>query len=277
MALIPRVIPKRLLHNPYRSGHLKGTYLRERAASAGYESLKTGLWAYYPFQDLTYEDKIGNGTDWEADESSSFQLTGGKHGNALSVPDGKEAGEGAKLYQTGSDDDLWEFVLGEAIESFTIRCWFYLPSTEGVPTGAEHIYLLNKQYANGGYGLGIGAANMSWGIRYHAGGGGGQNYTSINVATATISEDVWHYVLVYHNNGVGIGMAFDTGTPTTEVHTDGADASLDGVRIGNVYDDRPLESPHFYIDEVAVWSRVLTGAEITADWNGGAGRFWPNF
>jgi hypothetical protein len=90
-------------------------------------------------------------------------------------------------------------------------------------------------------------------------------YTAL---TPGFTTGTWHYILATYEPGVRISIRLDGGLPTYTAIP---------VAIGN-----PLDSLRFRdssglveFDEIAIWDRLLSEDEITADYNGGAGRTWP--
>lgn len=83
----------------------------------------------------------------------------------------------------------------------------------------------------------------------------------------TIPQGSWTRLIAWHKNGVEIGLKVNNNTSLTAPATFGmqtqANTSLMMCRFGA--DSNSL------LDEVAIWDRVLTEAEMLQDWNGGAG------
>lgn len=86
-------------------------------------------------------------------------------------------------------------------------------------------------------------------------------------ATFAASTATWYQFVAYHDSVANeIGLIIDDGTPTTTAHTTGIDTQLVPAflhfKLCNLYN-----SPGSFdgqLDEVGVWGRLLTSAEITA-------------
>lgn len=94
-------------------------------------------------------------------------------------------------------------------------------------------------------------------------------------ATNTVTQDVWQLVVVW----------LDTdGKPRVSVNDGAAGVSASalasyrsastGITIGSIGGSAAYGGA---VDEVAVWTRVLTSTERTTLYNGGAGKFYPTF
>lgn len=88
------------------------------------------------------------------------------------------------------------------------------------------------------------------------------------VVTPGFPTGQWHYILATYEPGIRIGIRLDGGTPSF--------VAIPGP-IANTLDSLQFRDTAGVVefDEVAIWDRLLSEDEITADYNGGAGRTWP--
>jgi hypothetical protein len=93
--------------------------------------------------------------------------------------------------------------------------------------------------------------------------------------------DGWHHVVVNYDgtnsnfyldgtlvNNVTAGGTIGTGSGTIGLGSAASGGSIWGGGVGGVYNTRAM-------DEVGIWSRALTGAEVTSLYNGGSGFQYP--
>lgn len=101
--------------------------------------------------------------------------------------------------------------------------------------------------------------------------------TATNILSASThgapSTGSWYFVVAYHDNGTEIGIsvndgAFDTAAHTTGVFAGSATFCIGAWDTGNYWDGQ--------IDEVGIWNRLLTAAEITWLYNSGNGRTYED-
>lgn len=82
----------------------------------------------------------------------------------------------------------------------------------------------------------------------------------------------WNHVVIWFEEGVGLGMKFNNGAAMT-ISTAFDIQPYAGLSL-NVrgWDTMPADR----IDEIGIWKRKLTDAEITYDYNSGTGRTYPD-
>lgn len=82
----------------------------------------------------------------------------------------------------------------------------------------------------------------------------------------------WNHVILWFEQGVGCGAKINNGADILEpaVNPIQAYATLD-LNLRRWHDFGSIE-----MDEIAIWNRKLTAAEMTHDWNSGNGRTYPN-
>ena len=286
MGLFPPVINKLSLTNLGKE--LRGVRLMERGLG-GYgashvwdTSPNDSLWAYYAFEDGTdnnfYADSSGNGRHLETSYSLTGHLTSsaGKNNNCITPSAGDEADAGAKMIQSGADNDEWDFdgQLG-CPTSFTIRLWFKITTVAGLPPEGSLVPLLNKRLAKG-WGLYVDHSYLCFNVFKD---NDPDEHSVIEIDNAGIVLDDWNYVVAYHSFGSPgeIGLKLNGASFVTTAHSGGITGEDETVKIGSLFSDVTMTPGHpFSIDELAVWSRVLSANDITHDYNAGNGKFWPS-
>lgn len=166
-------------------------------------------------------------------------------------------------YQAANSTD-WDF----SGHDFTVRLW--------LNTGNDSTYdflfisVLGQWflYYNGGF-------PGSWEFKVTL---NDQSQVSDYVNAALTSG--WHRVIVYVQNAVKIGIKIDNNAAVEQAiglpllpHTDPFSPNpFQGLKLTRQFNGIPC-----LIDEIAVWKdKVLTPAEMLYDWNGGAGRTYPD-
>jgi hypothetical protein len=147
--------------------------------------------------------------------------------------------------------------------SFTFSCWVKLLSQ---PPAGLLFHLVSK-----------GATVNEYAVRYH------QTLGFIFSVNSTLSTDtaaqgtttangVWTHVVGWYDLATGLAhirlndaATYDGTTATTLI------TSTEGFAIGGRVDGAASVAADALIDEVGFWKRLLTSAEITALYNGGAG------
>jgi subtilisin-like proprotein convertase family protein len=84
-----------------------------------------------------------------------------------------------------------------------------------------------------------------------------------------LTTNVWHRVIAWSQQGVGIGLRVDDGTNVTAAQSSAITNNIDRLVLNRAFND-------FNADEIGIWKdHVLTDGEATADWNSGAGVTYP--
>lgn len=148
---------------------------------------------------------------------------------------------------------------------FTIRFWFY--DAHVLTAGS----LLNNDPAG----------DQSFEVELNS--GVGNNGILFKLWDATNTEhDVnptsgvelslgWHRVIVYYRHGVQMAAKIDNNATVTLAQAAGIYATAGNALCVN----SALSLPGYIIDELAIWNRVLTPAEMLLDWNSGNGTTYP--
>lgn len=150
---------------------------------------------------------------------------------------------------------------------FSITCWVNFESL-----GAKRP-IVSKQ--NDG-------TNGSYDLRYDTGGNFFQfrvwgsaafgNVDSVGVTTPSLAT--WYFLVAWHDATANtINLQINNGTVSSQAHTTGSfnDAGIFSIGATAVFS----EYMDGLIDECGWWKRVLTAAERTALYNGGAGLAYP--
>lgn len=153
---------------------------------------------------------------------------------------------------------------------FSITLWVNMESD-----GSVDMYILNKwEGSDREYFLRYTQSTDTFTFRIRNGDDSG----NINVSwSATLTTGVWYFVFIYHDATANeIGISINDGIVVTIAASLGvrdgtADFGLGVTDVGTTPSD-PFDG---LIDEGGIWKRVLTGAEVTELYNGGAGITYP--
>lgn len=142
---------------------------------------------------------------------------------------------------------------------FTIQAWVKFNDL-----GSTHVVLGKGQVAGPEYIL---YSNASAEINFRVDNGIGFFPTAVFSGAST---DTWYHLIGYHNATTDeIGLIVNNGTPATVSYTHGSQDSGSSFMIGE--DGSGARWMNGIVDQVAIWKRVLTGAEIAELYNGGSG------
>ena len=89
----------------------------------------------------------------------------------------------------------------------------------------------------------------------------------------TLGTSVWHHIVITRN--VTTTTLYVDGTPQGTGAQGVGGATIDGITFGASPDASPGNFATTYMDECAVWSRLLDSGEVTGLYNGGAGLVYP--
>lgn len=149
---------------------------------------------------------------------------------------------------------------------FTLQAWVYLDSK---PSGSQMRIIDKYQTGLKEYTLLYYQSGDRFEFVVSADGSSDSQYKDADTFGAP-SLGTWYLIHAWHdsvNNQIGISV--NAGTADTAAHSGGIYQGAAPFEIG-----RNLTNGFYWdgrIDEVALWSRVLTGAERTELYNGGAG------
>lgn len=199
-------------------------------------------------------DSSGRGNDATAEGTAAFST--GRSGQALQLDAASSARFGTVA--AGAPADL-KF---GADTDFTVSFWFKAPT----PWSSDPGIVSNKNWDSG--------ANQGWIIAAEAAGndwqwnlkGSLQTRKDFDPSTANIAGDVWRLVTVTHDRD-GFAVFYHDGVEIGRVSIAGAgnvDTALP-VRIGRDGNNRYAWNQPAFIDDLKVWRRVLSPAEVAAE------------
>lgn len=91
---------------------------------------------------------------------------------------------------------------------------------------------------------------------------------------AALSTGVWYQVIAWHDAaGNQAGIVVNAGTPVTGAYAGGVTGHAGALNVGRY--SGGLANVDGLLDMVAIWKRVLSGAERTQLYNGGVGLDYP--
>lgn len=225
-------------------------------------SLSTGLIAYWRLEEEsgTRADSVGSNT---LSDGNTVLYTTGVQGNCADF----EATASEYLYIADNADTSF------GNEDFSISCWMRFEALPA-PNGT---YGIVCKYDNG-------ATVYEYSLMYRETAGqyfrwyvGADNtftvYATINDNNQA-STGQWYHIVVYHDAGNDqTGLIINNGTPSTASYSGGCHDDAAAFTLGAWSD--PASYHDGEIDEVGVWGKVLSAAEITLLYNGGDGLSYP--
>jgi hypothetical protein len=204
------------------------------------------LEAYYKFNNDGL-DASGNGLDLTFTGTEAYAT--GKFGNGYDLP-GNEANYAARAV----NDTVLDFPGAKA--TFSISAWVN-PTTLTAAAGFQSVV----EKVNAALGWGVIVLNDG-SVQFAAGGAG-----LATTATGVVTTGSFQHILVV-NDGTTTKIYVD-GTEEASAASITNNITTEPLRIG----DRATSNSPWdgVIDEVAIWSRALTAAEITELYNSGSG------
>lgn len=233
-----------------------GVQVQSRSVAGADSPLLTALVAYWKLADLT--DSAGANT---LTNNNAVTFVGGKVGNAANFV----AASSQRLSVATNA------ALQTINEAFCWALWYKVPSTPG---GRQSL-VSNLGGVSGGLGLLEIAAEATGRVAFYV-----NKPTSgfASVSPVTIPPTAtYHFVVCWYDPATSlIWMSIDDGTPVSAALAGGPNTTNHltlyiGARAGVSQFLTGL------VDEVAFWKRVLTVAERSQLYAGGAGVTYPNF
>jgi len=210
-----------------------------------------GLYAYWPM-DADYNSTVGGFTT-TPNGTLPIPLVPGKFGNALQV-NGLD-----QFLQVDGDENKFDFTGGQ---SMTLSAWFTADVID-----KDWQCLVAKGDASG-----------HW--RFHRRGGDQPPEMSICMGSADVpkhnisfvpGDGIYHNVVGVSQLGVSVRLYMDG----VLVSTGPAPAFTDSANPMKIAANPDTNPPRFWtgkIDDLAIWRRALTDAEIAQIWDGGTGK-----
>jgi hypothetical protein len=214
-------------------------------------SLLDNLVAYWKLDETSGPRIDSAGSSNLADNGGVGSATG-KVGNAASF-------DGSNYLSLTSNSNV------QITGDFTIACWVYLATL----TTTRQMFVTKDNSSDREYILYI-AIDNRFTFRIHSVG------TLINSATA--AQDTWYFLLGdYRASDNRIRLIVNNGTPNTLTGSNSATVGSAEFQIGArefIGFEEPVLSGG-RIDEVGIWKRLLTPAEISILYNSGSGITFP--
>ena len=208
-----------------------------------------GYWNFEEGPNATSSDKSGYGNHgtWYGTSTESEHYTTGKVGSY------------AGYFNGGSD---WISILPSAMllpNEITILVWANVAAAPGTHMGI----VTNKTSTN--YGINL-ALNTSVNIESYIsdGSSGAYLYSSLPGPTGV---NVWHHVAITHNSANTNNIYNNGSYMNNSTKAIGYQTTSDRVAIGAFYSAVGSLKFNGYIDEVRIYNRVLSAAEILAIYN----------
>lgn len=216
---------------------------------------------------------------WKLDEASGSALDSHSSNNltdtntvgtATGIINGGRDYEEANIeYHTITDNASLSF----ADEDFSISCWVRPESTPGsnqpfivgkgasdwsTSNGDEYILIMD----------GFNSNRADWIVTDN-------NFSGAQATSvAGLSAATWYHIVAWHDSVANeIGLVINDGTPVTTSYTFGCNNGTSNFTIGG--DKNGAFTWDGIIDEVGIWGKVLTSAEITELYNAGVGLAYP--
>ncbi len=201
---------------------------------------------------------------FKMEESSGSRLDT-MAGAALTVGAGTVSAGTGKL-NNGAAVSSGNYLVGNIVSllssSFTLGCWVNISAKNN---DASNSALFGASTTNAGFDIAF-PQPLSNEVQVNL-------YPTVGVMSYTaglnvLSDNTFHSVLIW-SSGVGGGVQIDA---TLREASTGAFSSTAG---GTESISFSAAGAAFIVDELAVWSRVLSVGERAMWYNGGAGRFYP--
>lgn len=231
--------------------------IARRILSGRRSSLLDGLVAYWKLEEAsgTRVDATGRGNDLT--DNNSVGQAAGKVGNAASFV----AASSQYLSRASTAD------LSVGTSSVTLAGWMKFTTVASVRTLLGK-YELNQQEYTLDYSESVGT------FRFLVSNNGSAN-TVLTSSFGAASAGAWYFVCVWRdataqtiNLQINGGAIASVSYTSPSIYSGTAGFGIGGLTYPGNYQDGQ-------IDEVGIWKRVLTAAERTALYNGGAGRSHP--
>jgi hypothetical protein len=225
-------------------------------------TLKTGLVSYWPCDEASGNLLDVHGTNNLTETGGPIASTTGKVSNA------RDLESTSTQYFTLADNP--SLSCGQKI-AVTFQAWVKLESKTAQLTVLSKYTSAgsNKEYA-------IDYLNSSDRFRFFVSNDGSADVVVTANTLGSPSLATWYYILGWHDPVAGqIAIAINNGAPDTTAHTAGIFDGASVFSIGAL--NAGLNPFDGLIDEVGFWKRILTSAEMTQLYNGGAGLAYGYF
>lgn len=215
--------------------------------------LTTDLISYYSFDSDASDDHASNdGTVNGATHEATSFLDGG--------------------YSFDGNDDISLPIQPTGITGYTINLW--VKPADWTPTSRNYL-IANWITGSGSIHSGIALQSAFSAILYEFD-EGGSGYRAINYNSG-LTDDTWHMVTLVRDTTAGNLYAYvdgtHQGTAALNTYTNSVDMTNNDITVGN----RETSSEYYTgeLDELGIWARALSSAEIAELYNSGTGLTYP--
>jgi len=220
---------------------------------------------------------------WKLDESSGNALDA--HGSNDGIVTGATQGASGKIntaYSFDGNDYVNIDGVVDDLASTTTGTWSaWVKPVDATPSPVEYYISFGDTNANEAIAIHPKPTGELKGIIVDA----GTTDWALETDSVVFSDNTWTHIAIVQNgtepvlyvDGVAVAQTFTTSNDKTSwLNQLGG---LDNGRIGNLNFNSNGEKNHFNgtIDEVGIWSRALTGDDITTLYNSGSGLSYDNF
>lgn len=224
-------------------------------------SIKAGLRSVWEFEEASGSFADSKGSFTLTASNMTYQQTGKTNYCAYS-------GASGYAYQSG--------VFNSSDSQGTISLWYYNPGAGGGALFSQ------TSYSTAYFQIGDDGSGSTFTVK-HKSAGGSEN----SIRAGTWSLSAWYHLVVTSNGSTWkIYTAATERTPTVTSGSNNGDWFADWTAGSSPYvgvwcqanlDGYNYQTPYIYIDQLAIWSRVLTQAEITWLYNSGSGRAYSTW
>lgn len=245
---------------------------------AAYAALDDNITAYWKFDENTgtsLNDEVGT-ADGTFNGTTGSQWTSGCGINS-----------GLNFVETSSN---WVSLASNPLSSnptaFSVQAWIYLTSDENASIvdsrayeGAPaHVSGFTLSYCSDGFGIGANTKSINVTI------GTNSDNSIFTTPANSISLNTCYHIVLTHSDGT-TPKVYINGTSQTMTHTDiGQGGTTPTINWGSSHEPGIGQDSQAYnaglywegkIDEPAIWTRAITGAEVTSLYNSGTGLQYP--
>lgn len=216
---------------------------------------------------------------WSLNETSGIRYDLGRNGYYLNSSGGVGSAVGVvgncATFVSASSQYLSRTNLtltGVGANSYEWTCWVRLASK---PANAMSFYSKWQSDTSNDREYSLLWNNATDRFAFNASSNGVSTVTAVANTFGAPATNVWYFVDVYYNQpaaqlGISVnGGAFDTATLPGLIYNSGASFKIGTIQNGNT----PLLNGA--VDEMAIWSRLLTTAERTRLYSSGLGAHFP--
>jgi hypothetical protein len=228
-----------------------------RFSTGGTSSLNTGLVAYYQMDETSGNELEDSGAGHDLTDQNTVTTAAGIIGDARQFTSANTESLRALDSATWSRGDT----------DFSFSVWVYLD------TEAGNMDVLGKYGSSG---------NFEYILRYNQStdrfdwivSGNGTSATTVTASNfGAPTTATWYHIVVWHDSvNNQIGIAVNAGTANTTAHSTGVSDEAINFGVGS-RQNTPVAYWNGRIDELGLWSKVLTSGERTTLYGAGAAKF----